>query len=168
MRGNEGKQRNVQVTRPGEPQKSVRPLPKASAANRSCWRRRKSRWRGYHQQWADSGGALGGAVEAELHNFAAANESEKITFLLFSNFVAPCNLCKSQMLICGPGRDRTWNSESIWTWTWSNHHHIDLVRWLQSPRPFSPFLPTLNFATLLPFSIFYFSSFCRLCESVLF
>lgn len=33
---------------------------------------------------------------------APADESEKMTFLLFaSNFVATCNLCKSQMLICG-------------------------------------------------------------------
>jgi len=51
----------------------------------------------------------GGAV---VHHFAAANESEKITFLLFSNFVASCNLCKSQMLICGPRGEWTRGARS--------------------------------------------------------
>lgn len=37
----------------------------------------------------------------ELHATLHLQSSEKMTFLLFaSNFVATCNLCKSQMLIC--------------------------------------------------------------------
>lgn len=50
-----------------------------------------------------------------------------------------------------------------------SHHHIDLVRSLQSPQPLPICLPRLNFATLLPFAICYFPfpfPCCTNCRSV--
>lgn len=114
--GRWGKQRNVQVTQPSEPQRLS--APEGINGQLEMAEMAVGMAEEHHQQWGmeSDGGNVGGCGA----QFAAANESGKITFLLFSNFVASCNLCRSQMLICGSGRGSR-DSESRLRNTWTGH-----------------------------------------------